>query len=1337
MKRLYTLFIYISIVFCAHAQGIISLNSDQGLSNTCIYTMLEDSYQNVWISTRNGLNRYDGAKIRTFRHITDQPNSISCNIITALVENVPGTLIIGTDTGLELYEYADDCFSNIPILNENRDTLTGRVISCSSINDERAIACLAGIGVALVSRDKDGQLVARLTRDYWTNGYPPMFTLQASDGKVWILNTNYEVFYRKGNKTHQVPVEGRAWHLAEGSNGDIYTNISQNGMFRYDSRLDRFVHINDEHKTDPLIIKNLRSNNAGQIYVCTDGDGLHIYDEKTGSLEQSKVKTNEFNLATSNIEDAMLDSRGNLWIGVYWKGIVIQPQRPSAFEYVGRRSGSKNSIGTNCVTALASDVNGWMWVGTDHCGLYHVSPDGTESEHYKPGEVPNVPGTISAIYKDENGILWLGSSIGEMVCFNPATRLFTPVRQLNPDASVLQKVYSIVADRRQKIWMATMGEGIYGYDVHTGKIDHYLRNAGEKDSDGRHVLSNMWCGVITVDNDLLYVGHANGFDCLAIRADGTLTYRRTYLPGNVVNSIKVDNKGDIWVGSSTGLYRYDRKGDELTLKSHLSEKDGLSNDMIRSIEIYDLSDTDYELWLSTDNGLNCYAPAKNTFRRFYISDGLQGNEFTERASLLIDNRLIFGGINGLNYFLPSDVVRSSDERSSTIRLVDIYLGGKPVRAGQKSGRYVVYQGWIDHVNLFEFAHSDNNVSIELATNMLSTYSTFEYSLDGGKWQSAGNTQNRIVLNNLHSGSHKLSIRSVSNGVYSEERQIVIRIHSAWYQSWWAYLFYLALFMVLLYIVINTARTRVQAQRLLMQHKQEEEIAEARIQFFMNISHEIRTPMTLILAPLEKLRSLGDDEDHQKSYNIIYQNAQRILTLINQMMDVRKIERGQFQLEYTHVELVSFSRNLYDLFLTTANRRNIQFDYEHSHEQVEAILDSPALDKILMNLLSNAFKFTSDGGHIKLQLRYDETAGQVVYRVTDDGVGIPGSDKSRIFQRFYSTKHQNGYIGTGIGLNLTWLLVQLHEGTIVAEDNPDGKGTVLTVTLPVRPTKEDAVIIDTGVKPAAEQRTQVIDRTQARRHRNLMIVEDDAEIRHYLHQELASDFSIIECSNGQEAWEFVQKSPDKVDLIISDIMMPVMEGTTLCEKVKSNFTTNQIPVILLTAKNTDNDRIAGLSIGADAYMTKPFNVEVLRTTALNILQNHQMLRSHVQAAETREQKIEKVDVVSPDEHLMNRVMKCINENMSNPEMSVEMVADTVGVSRVHFHRKIKELAGQTPRDFIRNIRLEQAARLLREKHLDITDVSIATGFRSLSTFSSSFKSVYGMTPTEYMNTHQRG
>ena len=536
----------------------------------------------------------------------------------------------------------------------------------------------------------------------------------------------------------------------------------------------------------------------------------------------------------------------------------------------------------------------------------------------------------------------------------------------------------------------------------------------------------------------------------------------------------------------------------------------------------------------------------------------------------------------------------------------------------------------------------------------------------------------------------------------------------------------------------------------MEHKHAEDINEAKLQFFINISHEIRTPMSLIIGPLQNLICSDADPERQRTYNIIRRNAERILSLINQLMDIRKIDKGQMRLCFAESDIVRLVRDVCANFEYQADLQGINLKFEPCRQVIKAWVDAGNFDKIIVNILSNAFKFTPRGGSVivKMIVEQSEPAdkgnadGYVVIDIEDSGSGINPDDLNRIFERFYQSQVRNSVPGTGVGLHLTKSLVELHHGTIVVANNDGRPGCHFTVRLPLGSkhlTKEEMLAvstINTGDMPGPILPTPIpmaddageIHKRSKTKYR-VLIVEDDDEIRNYIKDELSADFHIKDCANGAEALNIILRNAP--DIIVSDVMMPVMDGKTLCQKIKQNITVNYLPVILLTSLTAENDRIEGLDVGADAYLTKPFNIEVLRHTIQNLLRNRATLKNKFQGSQTQGANVKKLEVSSPDDRLMQRVMTMINKNIGNQELSVEMIANTVGISRVHLHRKLREITNQSARDFIRNVRLQQAATLLAEKHHSVSEIAEIVGFSSTSHFSVAFKDLYGLSPSEYM------
>lgn len=1337
IMKLYRFLTLVLVCLCTiigmQAQTPVAFTSDQGLSNTCIRSMMQDSCKNVWICTLYGLNRYDGAKMNVYHYKSGEPGTLGHDNVTCVLEQAAGKVLVGLETGVQSYSYDTDKFTDIPLISLDGDTIKAHIVSMTKLSDHTIYVCTAGYGLFVYQQENGKEKLVEIKDFLQLNS--PLQIMEDRRKRLWLLYSSGLVYYRENGKFHQVGTYFSGYKFCESSSGRIYLAPAYGGLKVYSEKEKRFVNVDEVSKQ--YVIASISATPDGRILISTDGNGLKIYNEKTCQMEESNIRTYEYDLATSNVKDAIMDMDGNIWVGVYWKGVWVMPNMVTNFQYIGRRSVNKNTLGTNCVTAITSDGAGALWVAADHCGVYHLTADGTSSVHFKPEFVQGMPSTVMSMLVDSEGELWLGSSWSGVARMNKQTGECTNLGEWVKGGERIKNAYALIEDGHKNIWIGTMGDGLFCYSLEDGQLVHYVSLKNNTLKYPYELLYNTYIRTLLAYGDRLYVGTADGLQVFT-RSGHKLQSIGRYLAKRGINDIKVSPDHKIWFASTEGLGYMDMSGKNVVL---YTVKDGLPCNSICSIEFA----ADGKIWAGTNVGMSSFDPVKKIFDNYYINDGLQGNEFSVKASCSLNGHLYFGGINGLTYFIPSEVEEREDLGKPQLRLVDFYVNGEPVHVGDRSGHYNIIDRWFPLVKEVNLSYHDRSFAIELSTMSFNSRCAIYYSINSGKWTAVGDGQNRISFINMEPGTYHIRIVADAYGKKSDIKEITVVIHPAWYASGLAICVYVVLLLVASYIVYSQIKDRFKTKRMLEKHQQAEELNEARIQFFMNISHEIRTPMTLILGPLMKLMKMDADKEHQRNYSLIYQNSQRILRLINQLMDARKIEKGQFRLKYHKVELVGFINNLYELFETTANNRHITFRFIHEMEKLEVCIDPQNFDKVVMNLLSNAFKFTSDGGEITIELQdvdgLQSPERDFVLMVTDTGVGISATDKKRIFERFYSG-NSGDYVGTGIGLNLTKLLVELHEGKIWVEDNPAGRGSRFVVRMPQTLQMLEGIVDDSlpeanySLPPKAEH---VVDSGESladekgsqKKHYNVMIVEDEAAIRRYLRNEISAKCNVTETANGQEAWDYIVKNPEKVDLVVSDVMMPIMDGVALCQKIKGNFNTNHITVILLSAKSDDADKLQGLSVGADAYMTKPFNIDVLCQTVNNLLESRHRLQGKYAVTASQEENMEKIELTSPDERLMERMMKVINDNISNPDLNVEFIAEKIGISRVHLHRRLKEMTSLTPRDFVRNIRLSQAAKLLSEKHLDITDVSIATGFKSVSTFSTCFKAYYGMTPTEYM------
>ena len=934
--------------------------------------------------------------------------------------------------------------------------------------------------------------------------------------------------------------------------------------------------------------------------------------------------------------------------------------------------------------------NGYHWIGTDRDGLYCLDDNSKVVKHFKE----HFPATILGLCEDKRGRIWLGSYKEGLGYIDPKGMTYHPY--LLPQGPTTS-IFDLERDHEGRLWIATMGYGLQCIDVETGDVKTYRQGDNAPNDPKVNSITNDYISQVSVspDGQRVYAATSMGVCAMVINSeDWVSTFGKNCPNYGTPSRIAREFGGTLYVGTNDGLVCYDLKTRQATLKDLES---GLTDNGIASIE----QDRQGRLWISTDHGLCCLDPKTGKTNTYYVDNGLQSNEFSDGASWVqSDGLMVFGGLGGVTWFKPSEI--HEHKWNAEVKLT-----------GYDSPEHVVYR----------------------------------YRINKEKWVRMPPGVNDITFSHLSSGDYDFCVVAEQNGIETPERCFKVVIHAPWYRTSLAYIMYI-LALAGLFLWYRRQRKRKEQDRLRMQeHIHAEEMADAKLKFFMNISHEIRTPMMLIVTPLLSLIKQDDDPHRRSVYETIRRNAERILGLINQMMDLRKIDKGQMQMHMCETELVSFINDIYSLFSQQAKAKNIQFTYERDTEELPVWIDRDNFDKVIVNLLSNAFKFTPAGGQVRITLTHDDKNVRIAIR--DNGEGIPEDKLDRIFERFYQTPtHANDRkAGTGIGLDLTRSLVELHHGTIKAQNNVGEKGAEFIVTIPLGSAhlKPEEIIEETAQIPTAPtslieaeevtaEDTASTELPKVGRRQHIVLVEDDKEILDFLQSELSTDYDITTCENGKVGLSVVLKTIP--DLVISDIMMPEMDGTAMCSKIKSNPSTSHVPVILLTAKSRDEDQLEGLEMGADAYIMKPFNMDILRRTIVNLIHTYHTLQLKYGRNDQLEEQVDEVKMKSPDDQLLDRVMKVINKNIGNSDLSVDGIAEEVGISRVHLHRKMKELTGQTPHDFIRNIRLKQAAHLLSTRNMNITEVMYACGFNNAASFSTIFKKFYGMSPREFMNENRQ-
>ena len=811
----------------------------------------------------------------------------------------------------------------------------------------------------------------------------------------------------------------------------------------------------------------------------------------------------------------------------------------------------------------------------------------------------------------------------------------------------------------------------------------------------------------------LWICTASGINCYDPENDHFHPYGwEVVLDYNRIEAICETHDHRILIGTNYGLYIYDEKRGEAV---PMPGGEVLSNRMVCSI----IEDQTGDIWCSTTMGIWQYQHQKKQFVGYILGNGLVTREYVSGVAMHTpDDRIWFGISDGIISFDPS-VIRNSKVVLGDIHLTGLYIGSNSVNCSTLSdGKHVITQPLVDNTHL-ELSYLDNTFTMEFSLLNFSNSENviYEYRLNGSKeWTRTMAGRNRIPFTHLEPGSYVLEVRAYGNGTYTEPQTYRIVIRAPWYRSAWAYIIYIIGVLVLLGAAI-----------WIYIRRRKQELDEEKMKFLINATHDIRSPLTLIMSPLHKLLKRDLDGEVKTELKTIEHNARRVQNLVNQILDIRKIDKQQMKLQCQETDMVQYVGNILKSYEYTAKERNMVFRYSPALDQLKVWFDRTAFDKVVDNLLSNAFKYTYDGGEI--EVRVSEGSDQTAQlQVIDNGMGIKG-DVHKIFDRFYqgSSSRSLHIEGTGIGLNLCKMIVEMHHGTIEAVNREDSQGSVFTVRLPLgntHLTTEEMLVQEEKEKAA---------RSKALTNYRVLIVDDDAEIGHYIEQELGTYYHISAVTSAREALrKLLGVEPEKqFDLVISDVMMPEMDGFTFLRMVKTNMNLSHIPVVMLTSKSDVANRLEGLENGADAFLAKPFDMDELHVVINNLISKNLRRKGKSSGNQQQKDKVEEKQVKGNDEALMERIMKAVNEHLSDSDFNVEVLTSEVGISRAQLHRKMKEMTGLPVSEFIRNIRLEQAVRLLEEQKINVTQVAYTVGFSNLAHFSTVFKKQFGVSPTDYV------
>ncbi len=1355
IRKIFTALVFlISASLISEAQMARLYTSGSGLPNSQIKNIYQDTDGFVWIATENGLARFDGMDFTAFQFNQKDANSIASNLVVSIIEDSHGTHWIGTSAGLQTFDKAYSSFTKIDLKDENVPSSTQHIadiIQVNYIGNDKILAASSGYGIYIIdpiSHQVDEELQQRINSTLPSQFIRKMYA--DSRGRLWISaeNGGMAVIELSSGKeiTPEILVTEGEIHISsfaeDSKSGNIILGSPSHGILIYDCLSGTIREAKDKSarscRVECILKNNIISAYGESTYLIgIENNGIKLFDVKSERLTEISAPNIPYPTSSWKIHSLMEDNQGNVWVGARHIGVMVIPKSMYGFEYISLGRGGYAGVNGICVTSVIEDRNnGDLWVGTDGTGIYRITEDG-QKIHYSMSNSALTNNSIMSMVQDNSGKIWIATYLGGLFSWTPQTgfRQFRDQQSINTERTI-SLAYSSISDI---LYVGTHGNGMAVIPL-----------AEEKVTETYAEDDNKWISCLYIDkSEVLWVGTYNGPMCYDYRDKKLIRDELSeYLkPG--VQAFCESSDGKMWIGTGEGLICHDRNCDST---ARYTVNEGLPSNFVNEIR----ESSDGNLWIATLNGLSRFNPDKQEFKNYYHYDGLQENEFHARASYQAnDGKLYFGGTNGLTAFYPH-IVDQKKHQVPSVYFSELRVMNEPVTYKPELENDNILDKQITQASRITLPNDRNMFSIMFSvleyTNPQKI--TYDYMMEGfdNGWNHIPTFTRTVTYTNLKAGRYTLKVKAFFEGNPDDYsyREIGIRILPPWYMTWWAYVSYIII-LILFGIAIYEWRKRIKVRK---EEKEESEIKELKLQMFTNISHEIRTPLTLVMSPLKKMREAEKEPKQKELYNLMYRNSLRILRLVNQLLDMRKVDNGQMQLHFIETDVVYFIRDIMKSFDNLSVSKNIDFTMNTREEVLNLWIDQGNFDKIIFNILSNAFKYTPENGSISINISGPQkNAGTLAvnakeyieFEIENSGSSIDEKHLTKVFDRFFQTDVHDAKMGSGVGLNLAKMLVELHHGDIRAYNTDEG--LAFSIRIPVgcthlsaeemtKPTNhKDLYTKTTEIKEIFESREDVTyapakeeePRKQTKTKRNIVLVDDDSEMRAYLKLELQTIYNVEICASGKEAWSKITTTVP--DAVITDLVMDGMDGATLCEKVKKNPETNHIPVIILTSSSDEKSQQRCIDSGADRFFTKPISLEILKSAISNAISTRDTIRNKY----TKEIDYKFSDLQIPDygNILVNKVIEIIKKNMENTDFGVEDLSREVGMSRVHLNRKLKETMNISPSNLIKSIRLKQAAFLLINNKVNISEVAYKVGFSTHSYFSNSFHDYFGMTPKEFV------
>ncbi len=1381
------------------------------ISNNFIYSLCEDDYNRIWIGTGGGgINVFNKEK-EIFYHINHDSlkiNSISNDVINALFKDNEGDIWVGTDNGLDRIKLKNQYLTDIEV-----SSFTNEQQNVNSLSNNQVFTVIQDHLKFIWIGTNEG-----LNKfDASTNTFQQYYNIPGNEGSIafntintvyeddqnnlWIgtfyglskinLNSNNISNYYNSSSDPNSIAHNTITSICQDSKGTIWIG-NLGSLSQYNSISDNFTNYQNDFSDDKSIsnnyINSLYADDYGNVWIGTDKGGVNVIDRNRKPFKHWEYKSTDDNSLSGNIVNSIYEDKfGNLWIGTSGGGLNVYNKNTNQFKHFKYSPNNAVGLNSNFISAIIQDQFGTLWIGTWGDGINRLNKYNNKKEnqfiHYQDDPNSNSGSTInfvSSFLIDKFNRLWVGTASGLFI-YNKQKDSYIQFTNHYTQLSSIVDVGCLEADSSGNIWVGTL-HGLY-----------------------RILIDPKISKQISLNDNNIKLFIYNPKDTNSISAERIITIYR-------------DNSGTMWFGTygkgfDKLIYISDNNTGKITEKFiNYTEKEGLSDNVVYGI----LEDDFHNLWLSTNHGLSRFHKEKEEFKNYYEEDGIIGNQFFWSASCKNNTgELFFGTTKGMISFDPDQIGENSYVPSVTI--TDFKIFNKSIKPGILYKNKFILPKAISYINDIKLSYRENNISFEFSALFYSSPEKIKYAykLEGfeDNWVYVNSKRRFANYTNLNGGTYNFLVKATNNdGIWNETpTNIRIIITPPFYKTLWfkTLLFITLIAIVFLIINIRFRSLKTQKQKLEKQVKERTAIIEsqkenlkkafqlleqrkleisdqkealvknnreilkqrdqliklneqvhiadqAKLRFFTNISHEFRTPLTLIIGPIEKMiQSFINNEDLKSQATLIKRNAQRLLSLINQLMDFRKIETSNFSLKVSKKNIVPFIQDIYHSFSQFASDHNITYNFNTNEESILIWFDENVIERIIFNILTNAFKYTPNKGNISVSLTNNSEIGinksfpdgYLAISIKDSGIGIPKNQLNQIFDRFYQvnstdiTLNKVENSGTGIGLALSKNLVELHKGEIVVNSEM-GIGTEFIIYLPLTSKKyaKEQIIDYVEKQPdhkklldeisVLENRDENISNLYSqslqKNKKSLLIVEDNLDLRTFIANNLSADYNIFEASDGQKAIELAKKYD--IDLMISDIMMPNIDGIELCNIFKTNINYSHIPIILLTAKNSIESKIEGYKTGADDFIEKPFNMELLHTRIINLIESRIKLKQLFSTELTIDPA--KTTTTTLDEEFLKKAIDVVESNFSDSKFGVEEFVEKMFVSRSLLHKKLTAITDQSASTFITSIRLKKSVSLLKTKKDNISQIAYEVGFNDPKYFSRIFKKNYGLTPTDY-------